>query len=184
MDTRKRPTLRAQMLIFSNIALVAGALTVGLATGPAGAVTASSPAAASSTIKIDSTGVCLTNAPTQCADVKNDNNTAGTRIWLYPKSQGKSNQWILVSNPNCGAGAACNYFQDAANTNLCMTAMGTGGANVELQNCDDAGSWYNEGGNLLGNGAFGERGNLEANSSATGYYLYANEAGNWHQWNS
>ncbi|HEY1616562.1 MAG TPA: hypothetical protein VGG25_03040 [Streptosporangiaceae bacterium] len=171
---RKNLTFRAQALAISGALLTVFALGAGPALGTANA--AASPA-------ISTITVCLTNASTQCADVKDDSNTAGTRIWLYDKSDANSYKWVEASDSGCDAGVACFYLEDAQNTNLCLTATGTDGAEVKLENCNDAGSWYNEGANELGNGAYGANATLITNGSANEDYLYASRTGNWHQWN-
>jgi hypothetical protein len=164
------------MLIFSAMALTAGIATTGPSVGSASAAVT---APATPTPRT----VCLTNASTQCADVKDSNDTAGTRVWLYDKSQANDDKWIEVANPSCFIGAGCIYFEDAQNTSLCMSATGTGGAYVELENCEDRGSWYNEGSNILGNGFYGAAGNLGANGSASKDYVRALNNAAWHQWN-
>jgi hypothetical protein len=148
--------------------LAAGMLTTGLAAATA------SPASAASEIT-----VCLKNAPKWCADVRNNSNTAGTRIWLW--SNGSDDKWIETTNVSCVAGV-CFNLEDAQNTSLCLTATGTNGAEIKLEKCNNAGSWYNEGGNMLGNGFYGANGSLIANAAGQGDYLYSSRTGAWHQW--
>lgn len=171
MSLRISLGIQRKILVLPAAVLAAGALTTGLG------VASASPASA-----VTKVTVCLTNASTQCADVKDSSDTAGTRIWLYAKSGAKDDKWIEASNPSCGAGVTCFYLEDAQNTSLCLAATGTNGAEVKLEHCNDSGSWYNEGANELGNGAYGAAGNLIANGSATKDYLYASRTGNWHQW--
>lgn len=160
------------MLVLSSSVLAAGTLATGLALGTA--------APASAAVQVT---VCLTNASTQCADVRDSSDTAGTRVWLYAKSGAKDDKWIEVSDANCAVGlTSCFYLEDAQNTSLCLAATGTGGAEIQLVRCNDTGAWYNEGGNVLGNGFYGANANLIANGSATKDYLFAKRTGNWHQW--
>lgn len=158
--------------------VVFSALTVLALASPASAGTSSQTASR----RAVTVTVCLKNASTQCADVMDSHNTSGTRIWLYPKSRAKDYHWDYVSNPNCTAGVVCFYLKDAQATSLCLAATGTNGARVELRKCGDNGSWYNEGGNELGNGFYGANATLITNSDKTGYFLYANRTGNWRQW--
>jgi hypothetical protein len=146
---------------------------------PASATTASQTAAKK--VAAVTVTVCLKNASTQCADVKDSNNTSGTRIWLYPKSGANDYHWLYVGDPSCNPGA-CFYLKDAQKSALCLTATGANGARVELENCGEAGSWYNEGGNEQGNAFYGANATLITNASTTEYYLYANRTGAWRQW--
>lgn len=160
--------LRTHIAAFSGIILTIGILTAGVTLGTA------SPAFASVT-------VCLTNASTQCADVKDSSNTAGTRIWLY--HSGNDDHWLVVQSQCDEIGLACFFIEDAVKPGLCMAATAGMGGEVKLEKCNDSGAWYNEGGNVLGNGFFGANGNLIANGSASKDFLYANRTGNWRQWN-
>ena len=85
--------------------------------------------------------ICLTNAPSFCADVKNSVNTSGQPIWLYrPQDGAKDYHWIEVSVP-CGDTVClcpvsnCVEFEDAQNINLCLAASPTG-SSVELIGCE------------------------------------------------
>jgi hypothetical protein len=159
------------MLVLSSTVLAAGTLATGLALGTA--------APASAAVQVT---VCLTNASTQCADVRDSSNTVGTRIWLYAKSGAKDDKWIEAPDAGCAVAVACFYLEDAQNTSLCLATTGTGGAEIKLERCNDSGAWYNEGSNKLGNGFYGANATLITNGSATKDYLYANRTGNWHQW--
>lgn len=164
---RKFLPLRAPMAILASVLLATSVATIGVSLG------AASPAFASVT-------VCLTNAPGQCADVKDAHDVAGNPIWLW--HNGNDYHWLEVTH-QCGIGKTCFFLEDARAPGLCLTAVGTNGTRTKLENCSDAGSWFNEGGNRLGNGFYGASGSLMTNGSANGYYLSAAFTGTWHQWN-
>jgi hypothetical protein len=178
-----RLTALASSLAFSTLAVLplasqASAATAAAATSarPVAARAVAAPAAPTPRT------VCLKNAPSQCADVKDSSNTIGTRVWLYAKSGAKDDLWLEIPYDCVIAGNNCFQLQDAQDPRLCMAADGAHGAEVTLQACEDDGSWYNQGGNKLGNGAYGQAGDLAANGSATKDYVYANNGATWLQW--
>jgi hypothetical protein len=81
----------------------------------------------------------LTNAPSYCADVKNSVNKAGTTIWLYKCSQGKSEHWLEIGGRACGVQQPnlCTEFIDARNTSLCLAMSSS--HKVVLQGCGAGG---------------------------------------------
>lgn len=123
--------------------------------------------------------VCLLNYSSECANVYNNAKTANSRINIW--QNGGSDLWEIVPT-SCVAGSACFYIKDAQNTALCMTATGTNGAVLELKNCAEAGSWYNEGDNIVGNGYYGQAGNMITNGNVSGDFLYAKQTGPWIRW--
>ena len=162
-------TVRRKILTLASAALAAVALVTGM-------IFEAVPASAATGVT-----VCLTNAPSQCADVKDSADTSGTRIWLYSRSDANDYHWIEVST-GCVAGSSCFYLEDAQNTSLCLSATGTNGAQIQLRNCNETGAWYDEGGNELGNGFYGAAATLITNGSASKDYLFGSRTGNWHQW--
>lgn len=113
--------------------------------------------------------------------MKDSVDTSGTRIWLYSRSGANDYHWIQVFT-SCVAGSSCFYLEDAQNPSLCLAATGADGAQPQLRSCNQAGAWYNEGGNELGNGFYGAAATLITNGSASKDYLFGNRTGNWHQW--
>ncbi|HEY3869436.1 MAG TPA: hypothetical protein VGM10_13835 [Actinocrinis sp.] len=122
---------------------------------------------------VKGTTICAHTNTAYCVDVVGNNNSAGAKLWLYPN--GADDKWNIVLSPQgCQWDAlSCYWIEDAQNTSLCMSATGTNGAPIELEKCNDVGGWYDEGDYMLGNGAFGSAGNLDAQAIGTHDYLYA-----------
>jgi hypothetical protein len=98
---------------------------------------ASPVSAAPSAPQVDTPNVTifLTNERSYCADVKNSVNKAGTAIWLYKCSLGKSEHWYDVGGQNCGVLGTpqCDEFIDVRNTSLCLAMNAS--RKVVLQGC-------------------------------------------------
>jgi hypothetical protein len=179
-----------------KVILIAAVITAGPALGLTAAAAPSalgSPAAPHSAVvfqanKIPAVGstitVCLHNSRLTgwCADVYNNHNTAGTRIWLW--HNGSDDKWVVAATQCALTGMICFALEDAQSRGLCLTATGTGGAPIELERCNDRGTWYNQGGNELGNGFYGAAGDLDAQAAGQGQYLYAYRNGNYLTWNA
>jgi hypothetical protein len=174
---------RRILLIAAGLAVVLTSATVPSALAASAAPrSAAVPAAvhpAAGTVR--DTTICAHTDTAYCVDVVGDSNTAGTRIWLYPN--GADDHWNIVpTGQNCEWGSlVCYWIEDAENTSLCMSATGTGGSPIELEPCNDIGSWYDEGDYVLGNGAYGAGGNLDAQAIGTHDYLYALNGGKYQQ---
>lgn len=128
--------------------------------------------------------ICLTYASSYCADVKDGQNVSGQPIWLYEASGSRDYHWILITGVSCVAGTGCYNFEDAQDTSLCLST--TVGREIELGTCGGRGSWYSEGGNLLGNGAYGASYTLMVRSVSDEVPLTAlpkGESGYWESWN-
>jgi hypothetical protein len=170
-----------------RIFLIAAGLAVALmsAAAPSALAASTAPhstaAPAAHSAASSGTTICAHTHPAYCADVRGNINKAGTKIWLYP--HGADDHWIVVLNPQgCSViTIPCYFIKDAQNTSLCMAATGTGGAPIELETCNDSGSWYNEGNYILGNGRFGEAGTLDTQAIGTHDYLYALAGGKYRQ---
>jgi hypothetical protein len=96
-------------------------------------VAAAGPASALPEISI-----CLTNAPTYCADVKDANNTPGASIWLWRTSDGANDyKWLEWQVPCtdsiciCEA-SSCLEFQDAQDPGQCLGTNQAGNAIILL----------------------------------------------------
>jgi hypothetical protein len=176
-----------------NILLAIG-LTIGLAstassafatsTAPHSAAGSASASANVLTVTPDASGgttICAHSNVAYCADLVGTSNVVGAKIWLYPN--GSDDHWIVTLNTQgCSIiSIPCYFVEDAQDTSLCMSATGTGGAPIELERCNDSGSWYNEGNYILGNGKYGAGGNLDAQAIGTHDYLYALNGGNYDQ---
>lgn len=125
--------------------------------------------------------ICLLGT-TWCANVKNNSNTVGEPVWLWGPAGGDA-AWEIVPDPSCVTGL-CYFVKDAQNSSLCMAATGTGNSNIELERCNEDGSWYDEGSWILGNAFYGANGNLIAMNAGTGDYLYANRTGTFMKWSA
>jgi hypothetical protein len=135
--------------------------------------------------------IYLTNAPSYCADVKDDNNTPGTTVWLYQCSQSKMDRWLEFSGLECGTGGQyiCDEFVDAANYNVCL---GLNAARYAiLVNCGPNGAgdpadglWIPNSGNNLRNFEWATLGDLAAPTTTPTARLYGENLseGGWHQW--
>jgi hypothetical protein len=168
-------SLRTFTSLLTSLVLATGVLTAGLLLA-----TASSASAAPKAPAVQVT-LCLTNSSSYCADVKDSDNVSGQPIWLY--QSGNDDHWIMISGVTCTAGSNCFKFEDAQNTSLCLST--TVGRAIELGTCGDRGSWYSEGGNLLGNGAYAASYTLMVQSPANKNLLTAlpaNTSGYWQQW--
>lgn len=159
-----------------------------------GVVTAS-PASADPVVTI-----CLTNARSFCADVKNSNNTSNASIWLYrPQDGAKDYKWLEVPVPctvfTCICDSAdCISFEDVQSPTLCLAASPTG-TSVQLINCHIAdgeggtarAAWIHIGNNLE-NFFLGTNHDLTVNGPLfSGRYLYAAQhvspgGALWQQW--
>ena len=188
MKLRKLVASIGAAVVGSAAIVAAGVSAASAATAPtgmtiiaAGHTTTVAQSTASSPETAQPVKVCLENAETQCADVKDSSNTANTRVWLY--HNGNDDKWLKVLDTECiGAGLEdCYFLEDAENTSLCLSATGSFGADIELRNCSDTGAWFAHG-DELGNGDYGANGNLVANGDASKDYLYANRTGNWSKW--
>jgi hypothetical protein len=120
--------------------------------------------------------ICLHDHPTACATVHNNRNVSGNPVVLYSQG-GTDGRWIAQSHTCTRIGLTCFYIKDAQAPSLCLTATGAYGAAIELLNCSDAGSWYNQGGYHLGNGWYGESGDLDAQVIGANQPLYALSSG-------
>jgi hypothetical protein len=120
---------------------------------------------------VQDTTICAHTNTAYCVDIQGAN-AVGTKIWLYPN--GANDHWDIVAAPQgCQFDSlGCYWFEDAQDTSLCMSTTGSDGAPIELEKCGDTGGWYNEGSYILGNGAYGEAGNLDAQAIGTHDYLY------------
>src|SRR5689334_7579304 len=77
--------------------------------------------------------LCLANASSFCADVKNSVNQSGTPIWLYRPNDGANDYLWYYERPRCGVACipecvntVCAAFVDVQNTNLCLAANQSG----------------------------------------------------------
>jgi hypothetical protein len=165
---------RKLISLASSLVIVAGVCTAGFF------LVAPTAANAATTVTI-----CLTSATSYCADVKDSDDVSGQPVWLYKSSQANDYHWVMVTGVSCIAGSNCYNFEDAQKTSLCLSV--TSGRSVVLGTCNGgAGSWYSEGGNLLGNGAYGASYTLmvanDTNSSLLDG-LPAHTSGYWERWN-
>jgi hypothetical protein len=167
------------MSLISGLVLATGVLATGVLTAGL-AIAAPSAASARTTVTI-----CLTSATSYCADVKDSRDVSGQPVWLYNSSQANDYHWIFVTGVNCVAGTNCYNFKDAQNTSLCLST--TSGRSIVLGTCNGGrGSWYSEGNNLLGNGAYGASYTLMVSNDASGVLLTAlpaHTSGYWERWN-
>lgn len=152
-----------------KVALIAVALVIGQAVGLA---VAAAPGASAATGVL----ICLHDHPTACATVKNDDNVSGDPVVLYSEG-GTDGRWIVVSHLCSRTAVSCFKVEDAQNPGLCMTATGAYGAAIKLGSCGDSGSWYDQGNYQLGNGWYGESGDLDAQVVGANQPLYAVDAG-------
>jgi hypothetical protein len=170
--------------------LVAAAAVTGVA------IATAAPAFATPVVTI-----CLTNAPSFCADVEDSDNVANQPIWLYQPSAGaKDYKWYEVPVP-CSAsyclcdGVGCVEFEDVQNPNLCL-GISNNLAAITLIGCElteggtGRAAWTTAvGSHYLVNYFLGNpRGYLAVNGSLfNGRYLYPSEysapgGAVWEQW--
>jgi hypothetical protein len=129
--------------------------------------------------------VCSRHNTAYCADVKGNSNTKGTAIWL--QHNGADDKWIMVTMSCTRIGLSCVKIEDAQKPTLCLTATGPNGAHIALETCGQQGAWYDQGGGELGNGWYGESGDMDTQGVGSGYYLYAVDAaagGKYLTWNA
>src|ERR1700761_7865617 len=132
MKLRKLVASIGAAVVGSAAIVAAGVSAASAATAPtgmtiiaAGDTTTVAQSTASSPETAQPVKVCLENAETQCADVKDSSNTANTRVWLY--HNGNDDKWLKVLDTECiGAGLEdCYFLEDAENTSLCLSATGS-----------------------------------------------------------
>jgi len=99
---------------------------------PAGVASAATAAPAGG---VPTVTIYLSNAPTYCADVHNNDNKAGGIVDLYLCKNAKNDHWLYVGGVACGTGGEniCTEFIDTKNTSVCLSMNGA--RNVVLQNC-------------------------------------------------
>jgi hypothetical protein len=148
-----------------KVTLIVAVLAIGQGIGLA---VAAAPGASAATGVL----ICLHDHPTACATVHNDDNVSGDAVVLYSEG-GRDGRWIVVSHQCSRIGGTCYSLEDAQNPGLCMTATGAYGAPIQLKSCGDSGSWYNQGNYHLGNGWYGESGDLDAQAVGANEPLYA-----------
>jgi hypothetical protein len=186
----RRPRPRGSWLAVLP-ALVAIATVTSL--GSAGAASAAPPGSAAP--DVPNVTIYLTNASSYCADVKDSVNSAGTAIWLYKCSGGKSEHWYEFGDVECGNGGQdiCSYFVDTRNENVCLGMNGA--RNVVLQGCGPNGAgyttselWILDTGTERGwrNFGWGPNGDLAVASDKQGDLLFGTDAsagcGCWYHW--
>ena len=142
--------IRAHLRIRSLVALVASmALATGMLSGGLGLGAPGTASAATGITPATGITICLTNASSYCADIKDGHNTSGTRIWLWNKSGAGDDHWIQQT-VSCNIGT-CFVFKDALNTNLCLSDP-PGTSAIELYGCGpEYSEWYPEGDGHWGN---------------------------------
>lgn len=158
----RRVSLKLSRLKFK---LIVAALAIGQVIG---LTVAMAPSASAVTGVL----ICLHNHPTACATVKNDNNVSGNPVVLYSQG-GTDGRWIPISHLCSRIALTCFKLEDAQAPGLCLTATGAYGAPIQLKTCSDQGSWYNQGAYELGNGWYGESGDLDAQVVGANQPLYA-----------
>jgi hypothetical protein len=184
-----RGSWRRRWLAVFAAPIAISSLAVALA-GPASAAPAA-PQADAPNITI-----FLTNASSYCADVKNSVNKAGTTIWLYKCSLGKSEHWYEIGGEACGVDAPtiCTEFVDVRNTSLCLAMNAT--RHVVLQGCGSNGEnppvqslWVVHTGPENGwrSAAWGPMGDLAVARDVQGDPLFGADAsaggcGCWYHW--
>jgi hypothetical protein len=129
--------------------------------------------------------VCSHANTAYCADVRGNSNTAGTAIWL--QHNGADDKWIMVTRLCSRVGIYCVAIEDAQKPTLCLSDTGTAGSHIALETCGDKGSWYNQGGYILGNGWYGEAGDMDTQAVGNGYFLYGADSldgGKYLTWNA
>lgn len=149
------------------------------------------PASADPLVKI-----CLTNAPTYCADVMNSLNTNQRPIWLYRLNDGANDyKWIEITVPCSFQAIYCEEFENAVNPNWCLADRGDN-RGIVLIGCELAhnqggtarAEWYYLGGNNWANLDMGAQGLLTVDGPLySGRYLFpaphVNPGGaEWQQW--
>jgi hypothetical protein len=148
--------------------LKATLIVAALAIGPAIGIAAAAPSASAASGVL----ICLHDHPTACATVHNNRNVAGNAVVLYSQG-GTDGRWITRSHLCSRIGQTCFYIEDAQAPTLCLTATGAYGSPIQLKRCGDTGSWYNQGAYHLGNGWYGESGDLDAQVVGANQPLYA-----------
>jgi len=184
--SRKR---RWRLAIFAALVTI----TTLASLGSAGAASAASARLAAP--DVPNVTIYLTNASSYCADVKDSVNSAGTAIWLYKCSGGKSEHWYEFGDVECGNGGQdiCSYFVDTRNKNVCLGMNGA--RNVVLQGCGPNGAgyttselWILDTGTERGwrNFGWGPNGDLAVASDKQGDLLFGTDAsagcGCWYHW--
>jgi hypothetical protein len=123
------------------VSTVSVAISIMAVLGSAGAASAASgPRLMPDTPKVT---ISLTNAPSYCAAVKNDNNTSGATIWLYKCAQANSYHWYEIDGVECGIGGQniCSVFIDVPTAGAHSLCLGMNSArNVVLQGCGNNGN--------------------------------------------
>jgi hypothetical protein len=177
-------TVRPRTVIVAALVALGSALAIiGLAV-PASA----SPSTSTPVVKI-----YLTFAPRYCADVKDDNNSAGELVWLYKCSQSKSDEWQEYQQECIGQEGQpqCFDFVDVRNDQLCLgldnhrvavlQKCGYGGDNAPYSSI-----WGPTAKNGLRNNKWGTEGNLWTPRASNTSKLYGEDedAGGpgWWQW--
>jgi hypothetical protein len=148
-----------------KVTLIVAAVAIGQVIGLA---VATAPSASAATGVL----ICLHDHPTACATVYNDRNVSGNAVVLYSQG-GTDGRWIPVVHLCSRIGLTCFNLEDAQAPGLCLTATGAYGAPIQLKTCGDSGSWYNQGNYQLGNGWYGESGDLDAQVVGANQPLYA-----------
>lgn len=116
----------------ATIVVIAVLAALGTAVAAAQPASAAVPAVPPQRVKL-----CLANASSFCADVKNSVNQSGTPIWLYRPSTGAKDYLWYYERPTCGVACipecsvtVCVAFVDVQNTNLCLAASQSQGTEL------------------------------------------------------
>ena len=145
--------------------------------------------------------ICLTNASSFCADVKDSDNVSGQPVWLWQPKQGANDyHWYEVPVPcddlTCACfGQTCVEFEDAQNTNLCL-GVSSNLRGISLIGCELTGvnggtaraAWIQEGHYLVNFFLGAHSGYLAVNGPLfNGRYLYPSQSiapggSVWEQW--
>jgi hypothetical protein len=139
--------------------------------------------------------IYLTNASSFCADVKDSVNKAGTPIWLYHCSQGKSEHWYDFGSQACDMSGQyiCDVFIDTRNQSLCLGVNAARSAVLvsgDSVNHPTTCEWVVDTGGENGwrNAAWGAMGDLTVRGNVQGDLLFATETSNgdcpgcWWRW--
>jgi hypothetical protein len=161
--------------------LLAAVVAVGLITPAAPAAAA----AAAPHVNVPVVNICLTYAPSWCADVAHDRDVSGEPVWIWNKSHAGDDRWLVVGLP-CPIPDTnnCVQFVDARNQNLCIGIVNN--RNAVLQSCNAyATEWLqvsNQGPHYIR--WFAAQEYLTASGPGDGQPIFSNylHAGGWQQW--
>ena len=181
-------SIRRRMSVFlgaASLMLGAGLFLTGLMPG-ASAQPLPGASASAQTGPVIRITICLTNARSYCADVKDSSNRSGQPVWLYSSSSARDYHWyeIPATCPGAVPGSnACIAFSDVQNTGLCM---GDNGAkNVVLIRCSaEEAAWVFNANNHLRNATWGPQGDLAVTANANKRLLFTTYPGaaRWERW--